>query len=56
LLTLWPFDDSLGGLVAKFGRVVFAIRKVDLKIVGDFVGVMSCEKTPRDIDLLNPND
>jgi len=43
---------------AKFGRVVFAIRKgqflcdnVDLKIAGDFVGVMSCGKTPRDIDL-----
>ena len=38
--------------------MVFAIRKgrfscdnVDLKIAGDFVGVMSCGKIPRDIDL-----
>jgi len=58
LLTLWSFNANLCGLLAKFGSVVFPIRKgrfscdnVDLKIAGYFVGVMSCEKTPRDIDL-----
>lgn len=58
MLTLWPFDDSLDGLMTEFGRVVFAVRKgrlelheVDLKIAGDFIGVMSCGTAPHDLDI-----
>jgi len=46
--------------MAKFGRVVFAIQKgrfscdnIVLKIAGDFVGVMSCGKTPRNIGFVH---
>jgi hypothetical protein len=60
LLTLWPFDDSLDSLMAEFGRVVFAIQKgrfecyeVDLKIAGDFIGVMSSGRAPHGIDLFS---
>jgi len=58
LLTLWPFDDGLDGLMAEFGRVVFSIPngrlacyEVDLKIAGDFIGVMSCGTAPHGMDL-----
>lgn len=41
--------------MAKFGRVVFRRDdfrdNVDLRIAGNFVGVMSCGKAPRDVDL-----
>jgi len=46
--------------MARFGRVVFAIQKgrfscdnIVLKIAGDFVGVMSCGKTPRNIGFVH---
>ena len=60
MLTLWPFDDSLDGLMTEFGRVVFSIRKgrlacheVDLKIAGDFIGVMSRGTAPHGMDLFS---
>jgi hypothetical protein len=44
--------------MTEVGRIVFFIRSgkfslgaVDLKIGGDFVGVMSCREAPHDMDL-----